>query len=163
MKTLFVITILGSFIILPAKLRAQQVKMVDRNWIDDMNADESDTVYVINFWATWCKPCVEELPYFEKLSQTYRNHKVKVLLVSCDFKKQVDSRLVPFIREKNLHSQVLFMNESNPVLWIDKVDPEFSGAIPATLILKGSKKFRHFEEGETTYETLDSIVKPLID
>lgn len=139
-----------------------QVRMVNGQWIDDMSHNKSDTVYVINFWATWCKPCVEELPYFEKLTATYGGKNLKVILVSCDFKKQIESRLMPFIKNKNIVSQVVFMNESNPDNWIEKVDKRFSGAIPATLIINGSKGFRHFSEGEMTYEELETIVKPLI-
>ncbi|MES2558967.1 MAG: TlpA disulfide reductase family protein [Bacteroidota bacterium] len=143
-------------------LLAQQVELVDRNWIVRMNRNTSDTTYVINFWATWCKPCVEEIPHFEKLNSTYKHKKVKVIMVSCDFKKQLESRVIPFVKNKKMESMVVFMNESNPNNWIDKVDDTFSGAIPATLIINGSKGFRYFNEGEITYEILDNIVKPLI-
>jgi len=139
-----------------------QVRMVTAGWIDDMSHNKSDTVYVINFWATWCKPCVEELPNFEKLTATYGTKNLKVILVSCDFKKQVESRLIPFIKDKNIVPQVVFMNESNPDNWIEKVDKRFSGAIPATLIINGSKGFRHFSEGEMSYDELETIIKPLI-
>lgn len=139
-----------------------QVRMVNAEWISHMSKNKSDTVYVINFWATWCKPCIEELPYFEQLTAKYANQKLKVILVSCDFKKQIESRLIPFTKQKNIMSEVVFMNETNPDTWIGLVDKRFSGAIPATLIIKGDTGFRHFSEGETTFEELDHIVKPLI-
>src|SRR5690606_6809447 len=46
---------------------------------------KNDSIYVINFWATWCKPCIKELPAFEKIASEYADKKVKVLLVSLDF------------------------------------------------------------------------------
>jgi thiol-disulfide isomerase/thioredoxin len=141
---------------------AQKVEMVDRHWITRMSQNNSDTTYVINFWATWCKPCVEEIPHFEKLNSTYKDKKLKVIMVSCDFKKQLDTRVIPFIQNKKMHSKVVFMDESNPDNWIDKVDSKFTGAIPATLIINGSKDFRYFSEGETTFEKLETIVKPII-
>jgi thiol-disulfide isomerase/thioredoxin len=141
---------------------AQKVKLVDRQWISAMSQNNSDTIYVINFWATWCKPCVEELPHFEKLNTTYASRKVKVILVSCDFKKQLETRVKPFIKTKHLKNEVVFMNESDPNSWIERVDSRFSGAIPATLIINGAKEFRFFKEGEITYEELESIIKPLI-
>ncbi len=141
--------------------KAQKVQLVDRNWINHMSQNNSDTTYIINFWATWCKPCVEEMPAFEKLTKEYKDKKVKVILVSCDFKKQLDSRVIPFINEKNIQSTVVFMNETDPNTWIERVDSKFSGAIPATLIINGKKDFRFFKEGETNYEELESIVKPL--
>jgi thiol-disulfide isomerase/thioredoxin len=159
MKTLKFICILG--ILTLGRVHAQ-VPMVNTEWISYMKEHKSDTVYVINFWATWCKPCIEELPYFEQLTAKYSNKNLKVILVSCDFKKQLDSRLIPFIKEKNIQSQVVFMDESNANKWIDKVDPRFSGAIPATLIVHGSSGFRYFNEGEMTFEELEKNVKPLI-
>lgn len=143
-------------------LMAQKIQMVDRNWVTSISQNNSDTTYVVNFWATWCKPCVEELPHFEKLNTTYKDQKVKVILVSCDFSKQLDSRVIPFVKNKNLHSDIRFMNETDPNTWIERVDSRFTGAIPATLIINGAKDFRFFKEGETTYEELETTIKPLI-
>jgi thiol-disulfide isomerase/thioredoxin len=140
----------------------QKVGMVDRNWISAISQNNSDTIYVVNFWATWCKPCVEELPAFEKLHTTYRDKKVKVILVSCDFTKQLDTKVIPFVKNKKLTADVRLMNETDPNTWIDRVDSRFTGAIPATLIINGSKEFRFFKEGETTYEELENTIKPLI-
>jgi thiol-disulfide isomerase/thioredoxin len=155
-------SIVLTIILLTCTVAYAQVQMVNALWIDEVKLNKSDTVYVINFWATWCKPCVEELPNFEKLTATYGTKNLKVILVSCDFKKQIESRLIPFIKQKNITSKVVFMNESNPDNWIEKVDKRFSGAIPATLIMNGSKGFSYFTEGEMTYEELEKIVKPLI-
>jgi thiol-disulfide isomerase/thioredoxin len=45
----------------------------------------TDTIYVVNFWATWCKPCVEELPIFDSLNLEVKGQAIKVLLVNLDF------------------------------------------------------------------------------
>ena len=117
---------------------------------------QNDTLYVINFWATWCKPCLEELPYFEAFHEKYTQDKVKVLLVSVDFKSQIESRVKPFLERKQLKSEVLLLDAGNPNIWIEKVDESWSGAIPATLFLKGDK--RKFEEKEfESLEDLESI------
>ena len=161
MKKKAVITTL--LIVLSQYLWAQKIELVNRDWITQMSQNKSDTTYVINFWATWCKPCVEEIPHFEKLHSTYKNQKVKVIMVSCDFKKQLETRVIPFVQNKKMETTVVFMNETNPNNWIDKVDEKFSGAIPATLIINGSSNFRYFSEGETTYEILEQVIKPLIN
>jgi thiol-disulfide isomerase/thioredoxin len=117
---------------------------------------QNDTLYVINFWATWCKPCLEELPYFEAFHEKYTHDKVKVLLVSVDFKSQIESRVKPFLERKQLKSEVWLLDAGNPNIWIEKVDESWSGAIPATLFLKGDK--RKFEEKEfESLEDLESI------
>jgi thiol-disulfide isomerase/thioredoxin len=73
---------------------------------------QSDTTYVVNFWATWCKPCVAELPFFEKLHAAYRGKPVEVILVSIDFPKQLKSKLLPFVRERNLQAQVVALADT---------------------------------------------------
>jgi thiol-disulfide isomerase/thioredoxin len=117
----------------------------------------NDTTYVVNFWATWCVPCVEELPHFEKLNADYKDKKVKVLLVSIDFPKMAETKLLPFIKTHNLKSEVLLLNDPDANNWINKVDSTWSGAIPATLIYKGNK--RRFYEKSFSFDELENEVK----
>lgn len=118
---------------------------------------KDDEVYVVNFWATWCQPCVEELPYFESINTTYKHKGVNVLLVSLDSPKQVDSRLFPFIEKHSILSEVILLNAPNPNSWIDKVDPHWSGAIPITIIY--NKEKRKFYEKIFTLEELRTEVE----
>ncbi len=120
----------------------------------------NDTLYLVNFWATWCTPCVDELPAFEKIGEEYQDQKVKVLLVSLDYPDQIETRLIPFIEKHDLRSEVLVLNDPDANSWIDKVSPEWSGAIPATLIYNSDS--RNFHEGSFTYDELKEIVEPKI-
>jgi thiol-disulfide isomerase/thioredoxin len=124
-------------------------------------AKETDSIYVINFWATWCAPCIREIPAFEKLNANYRDQKVKVLLVSLDFPNQMDSRLVPFVEKNNMQSQVLLLDDHNANRWIPLVSEEWTGAIPATVIY--NKNFRRFYQREFKYEELEEIILPLLN
>jgi len=121
---------------------------------------DDDTTYVVNFWATWCKPCVAELPYFDKLAQEFEGKKLKVLLVSLDFADQVDSRLKPFIASRNVKSEVVVLDDPKANYWIPKIDENWSGAIPATYIYQGKKS--QFVEGSFEQESLIETVKPFI-
>jgi len=125
-------------------------------------ANDNDTVYVINFWATWCKPCVEELPAFEKLNETYANQKVKVLLVSIDFRSQYEKQVVPFVQKNKLKSQVMLMDAQGDNDFIDKVNPAWQGTIPATTVIQASSKTNKFYEKQFTFEELENIIQPLI-
>jgi len=117
---------------------------------------QNDTTYVINFWATWCKPCIEELPNFEKINLVYKKQKVKVILVSLDMPKQVENSLIPFIKRKKLRSTVIHLKDSDANTWINKVDVNWSGSIPATVIYNKDK--RKFYEQSFSYEALQKEI-----
>ncbi len=158
MRYLLILLFLGLMI----NAKAQQVKIVTPTWIDEITTSKSDTLIIVNFWATWCKPCVEELPYFEQLADSCKNKKVKMYLVTNDMRRDLNTRVADFIKAKKLTQQVVFINEINADKWINKVGEEWSGAIPATLMIKGDIGFRYFKEGELTYDELDGLVKQVI-
>jgi len=116
--------------------------------------------YVINFWATWCAPCVKELPAFEKINKEYATKNVTVILVSLDFPKQVTKRLIPFINKKKLQSRVVLLNDINENFWIKAIDSSWSGAIPATIIYNG--KDRKFYEQSFDYDQLERELQPFL-
>ena len=121
---------------------------------------KDETVYVVNFWATWCAPCVKELPYFEKLNQEYANKNVKVLLVSLDFPHLYDSKLKPFIVKKKLQSKVIALDDVDMNTWIPQVNESWSGSLPATMIYKNDDS--KFFEQSFTYEALEHELKQFL-
>jgi thiol-disulfide isomerase/thioredoxin len=121
---------------------------------------DTDSLYVINFWATWCAPCVKEIPDFEKINAMYKDKKVKVLFVSLDFPNQIESRVVPFMDRLNMQAQVVLLNDPRANRWIPLVSEQWTGAIPATVIYGNG--FREFYEREFKFEELEEIILPLI-
>lgn len=123
----------------------------------------SDTMYVVNFWATWCKPCVAELPEFEQFNAEQKSNKVKVLLVSMDFKEDIQTRLIPFLKKNNYSSEVLLLDELNGNSFINQVSPEWTGAIPATIVTTKNKRSVFFEKKLTKAmlsEAVETLSKP---
>ena len=125
-----------------------------------LESKDSKKTYVVNFWATWCAPCVKELPYFEELNVNYSTKNVEVILVSLDFPKQIESKLVPFLEKKGLKSEVVVLNDVDSNTWIPKVNEEWSGAIPATVIYNKSKST--FYERSFNYKELETELKQFI-
>lgn len=123
---------------------------------------DNDTTYVVNFWATWCKPCVAELPYFQELYQNYKDQKVKLILVSLDFEKQLETKLLPFIEKNQLKGEVIVLQQKGMNDWIDKIDPKWSGALPATIIYNGKKNKRQFYEQDFHYPELEAALKSIL-
>lgn len=121
---------------------------------------KNDTTYVINFWATWCKPCVEELPAFEKINEQYADQKVKVVLASLDFPDKIEKQVIPFIEKHKLKSEIVLLDDPDSNSWIPQVSEEWSGAIPATVIY--NQQERKFYEGSFTYEELNTELTSIL-
>lgn len=119
-----------------------------------------DKIYVINFWATWCAPCVAELPYFEKIGSEYKDRNVEVILVSLDFPRQYEARLIPFVKEHNLNSEVLMLNDPDANSWIPQVSELWTGSIPATLFYNAEKSV--FYEKQFDYDELVQIISKFL-
>ncbi|MFD2941674.1 TlpA family protein disulfide reductase [Flavobacterium notoginsengisoli] len=147
------------FTIVSVSAYSQKVKLMNIDQLNERIKNGKDSTYVVNFWATWCAPCIKELPHFEKLSAEHKSEKLAVLLVSLDFKSKLESNVIPFVKRKNLKNEVFLLNESSPQEFIDRIDPSWSGSIPATLFIKGDK--RKFVESEFTYEQLLTEYKKL--
>ncbi len=122
--------------------------------------NSSDTVYVVNFWATWCKPCVAELPEFEKFTMANPGKTIKVILVSMDFKEDLHKKLIPFLAKNKCSSEVILLDEINGNDFINQISEQWSGAIPATLITSKNKSKQLFIEKKVTYEFLQEQTKP---
>jgi thiol-disulfide isomerase/thioredoxin len=134
----------------------KQITVVDYKGLEPYLNKQNDTTYVVNFWATWCKPCVKELPNFEQLNENYKDKKVKVILVSLDFYKNYQTSLIPFIKNRGIKSEVILLHDPDSNAWIDKVYKNWSGAIPATLVYNRSS--RSFYEQSFEYKQLDSVL-----
>ena len=140
---------------------AQNVAVFDKyENLENSILSDKNTIYVVNFWATWCSPCVKELPHFEKLNSENKN--IKVLLVSLDFKNQFESKLLPFLKKKSIDSEVVLLTDKDYNTWLPVVDKDWSGAIPATLIIKNGKKF-FVEKIFSSYEELSEYVNNIIN
>ncbi|HKR03841.1 MAG TPA: TlpA disulfide reductase family protein [Bacteroidia bacterium] len=158
----FILAALGGLLLPLTAFSQQQVEVVKFDFVESLLKNNSDTTYVINFWATWCKPCVKEIPAFELLHSKYQDKNLKVILISLDFKRELEKRLIPFVKEKNMKSKIVLLDAPDYNSWIDKVDKSWGGAIPATLILNNKKNARQFYEKEFTFEELETHIKPLI-
>lgn len=120
----------------------------------------NDTVYVINFWATWCVPCRKELPEFEKIRKVYYDKEVKILLVSLDFPNQ-QGAVKSFIEKNQIMCDVVILNAPDANSWIDKVDKNWSGSLPFTLIYKNEVKKNY--EGEINYKTIETQIISMLN
>ena len=143
-------------------LFSQEVKKIGKEELKAMLNEPGDKIHVINFWATWCGPCVIEIPYFEKVSKEYPNDKVEFTLASLDFPSQLDSRLIPFLTQQKISLNVVLINEMDYDLWMKDVDPDWKGNIPATLIFNNANKQRQFISKAIDDKVLRGIIDKML-
>jgi thiol-disulfide isomerase/thioredoxin len=143
----------SAIVFLSASCFGQRAGMIKVEDLQNLMMDETHSVHIINFWATWCAPCVRELPLFERITAQKRPG-VKVTLVSLDLDLDPNpEKVYKFISRKKIQSEVVLLNETDPNSWIDKIEKQWSGALPATILINhktGKRKFigKALEEGE---------------
>lgn len=118
---------------------------------------KGDEIRVVNFWATWCGPCIKELPLFEKLAQQHPD--IKVTLVSMDLVVDPNpEKVFKYVSRKKLQSTVLILDEPDPDYFIDQIEKDWSGAIPATIVLNSKTGKRVFVEAELHEGELEKLI-----
>lgn len=140
------------------QVRAQNYSVKSFGEVDSFLNNTNDTLYVINFWATWCKPCIEELPGFEKLNALSADRNIKVILISLDSETNRKRSLEPFLERNKLTSEIWVMPDKKPIDWIDKINPAWQGSIPATYMFNNAKNISEFQEQPFTYEELKAKI-----
>ena len=129
-----------------------QPKVVKLAEVEKILKTPSEQIQVVNFWATWCGPCIKEMPLIEKLGQ--ENNNVRVTLVSLDLDLDANpEKVYKFVERKAIKSTVLILDEQDPNSWIDKIEKQWSGSLPATIVVNtktGKRVFvgKELKEGE---------------
>ncbi|MCG8701064.1 MAG: TlpA family protein disulfide reductase [Bacteroidales bacterium] len=142
-------------IILPSNYLKSQEIVTSRQLISNYTV-ENDTTYLLHFWATWCAPCIKELPEIDSVARQLRNSKFKLVLVSLDFENTLEKRLVPFMKKNSLPYDLLVLKQERGYQWLEVIDSEWSGAIPASMVIKNTK--HDFYEQSFNYNELRHLL-----
>lgn len=155
----FIYFILTLFV-LSCSPNQNKLEVYDFQGIEKFLHQKNNKTYVINFWATWCAPCIKELPYFEQIQEKYKKD-VEVILISLDFPSQYETKLIPFLEKRQLKSKVIVLDDVDMNSWIPKIDSNWDGAIPVTLIY--NSKNRQFYPQSFTYDELAIEVEKFLN
>lgn len=147
------------FIISCFNVFSQNINVIKISDLEKRINNNTDTTYIVNFWATWCIPCIKELPDFDSINMKYKNTSVKVILVSMDFKEDLKTKLLPFIKKNKVNAEVNLLDEMDGNYFIPRVSEQWSGAIPATLIVNNKLKINHFFERKLSFDFLKSEIE----
>lgn len=129
-------------------VQAQEIKKWKITDVEKLIAASDSEVLVINFWATFCKPCVAEIPFFIQITNSHAKDDVKLFLVSVDLPAYYPAKIVNFAKEHGFNARISWLQETNADYFCPKIDSAWSGSIPATLIINNRTGYRKFIEGE---------------
>lgn len=159
---IFLIFSLLTFFVGNSDLADRKIEVIKFDQLQELIDKEGEGIKIINFWATWCKPCIKEIPLFEALEDEIDGVPIKVYLISMDFPEEADTKVKAFVERRNINSEVKLLDETDFNAFIDKVDARWSGAIPATLIINEKTKSRAFLEKELQEGELEEQIQLLI-
>jgi len=142
-------------------MQAQNIKSLKVTELSNY-IQQSDHPLVVNFWATFCVPCVKEMPYFEKVVAQYKTQNVELLLVSLDVPEYYPAKIQSFVKDKNLTSPIIWLNERNADYFCPKIDRKWSGGIPSTLFVNPKTGHRKFFESELSATDVDGNIKLML-
>ena len=156
-RNLFIATLF----LFSTNLFSQQLKKIKIRDLEKTIA-ESKTPLIINFWATFCKPCVQEIPYFQQQVKEHKNDSIKLLLVSLDLESYYPAKIKSFVTKQKFTAPIVWLDESNADYFCPKVDTAWSGAIPATLFINNKTGYRKFFEEQLSNEKLKKEIAAVL-
>ena len=132
---------------------AQELKKMK---IAELNSyiESSTKPMIIGFWATWCAPCVEEIPHLQNAARRSEG-KVELILVSLDSEKSYPDKIKTFMNKNSIKSPVVWLDETNADYFCPFIDSSWSGSIPATLFVNNKSKYRFFIEEQLSEDEID--------
>ena len=145
-------------VILFNKTDAQQIQKIKIKVLTDLTAT-SDSVLIINFWATFCKPCVEEIPDLIKLAKKYKKEKASLYLVSLDLEDYYPEKIKKFVAKKKYAAKIAWLDESNADYFCPLIDASWSGGIPATLFINNKTGYKKFYEKQLSATEIEVAIK----
>lgn len=138
------------------------VRVIDEKGVDSLVQNTTDRVVIINMWATWCVPCIEEFPEILRLRREYMDKGVAVFFVSLDDPKKRQSQVVPFLKRMNVDFPTYIKKAGKDEQFINALSSDWSGALPATFIYDRNGMLSDMRIEQVTYEELEAAVLPLV-
>jgi thiol-disulfide isomerase/thioredoxin len=138
------------------------VRPIDEAGLQQLIEQSRGKVVLINFWATWCEPCVEELPALMKIAQQFQPQGLQIFFVSIDEPEDIDGKVLPFLKAQGVAFRTYIKRTKDDEAFINAIDKKWSGAIPATFIYDTNGTLVKRLVAQQSFETFAEAVRPLL-
>ena len=156
-----VVSVILSAFLFCSGVRAQTVRKMTILELESYIAN-SDHPLIVSFWATYCQPCIKEIPYMQSTVDKYRQSRVELMLVSLDLPDYYPSKIAAFVEKNGYHASVIWLNETNADYFCPRIDKKWSGGIPSSLFINNKTKYRKFFDRQLTDLQVEQEVKTLV-
>lgn len=112
-----------------------EVNMIDVTGIKKLVKNDSDKLRLINFWATWCAPCVAEFPVLININRNFRKRQFEMITISMD-NQDKSKDVLNFLKKSHASTKNYHYNSDSKYELIEAVDKEWPGSLPYTMIVK---------------------------
>lgn len=129
--------------------------------LDSLIKNRNGKILFLNVWATWCKPCVEEFPDIVNLHEKYKNSKVDITALSVDFEDELEKKVIPFLKKNEVEFKTFIGNFKNDEELINKLNENWRGDVPATLIYDKNGKLKKFFTGKKSLKEFSEAIESL--
>ncbi|MDW7692855.1 TlpA disulfide reductase family protein [Flammeovirgaceae bacterium SG7u.111] len=163
MKLLKTMALAISLLVVSQVAFSQKVTKIGIKEVKEITNSSEDKLYVVNFWATWCAPCIAELPAFETAFNKYEPKGVEFSMISLDFPNHLEKKVIPFVERKSMPQPVFLLDYGKDQDWYNMVEEKWDGAIPVTLIFNNAKKQRKVFVGKVGLEKLDETIQSFLN
>jgi thiol-disulfide isomerase/thioredoxin len=136
-----------------------KIEVINEAGFNKLIQERDGKILLLNFWATWCIPCRDEFPDLVKVANRYHDQSVEVVGISADYPDEIESKVEPFLKSQNANFKNYVKDVEDDEAFINLVNREWSGALPATFVYDVSGVLRDSQFGQNDFPGFQKMIE----
>jgi thiol-disulfide isomerase/thioredoxin len=144
-------------------LNPREVTLITASQFRQILDHHKGKVVLVNLWATWCIPCIREMPDLSKLQTDFGDKGLKVIGISLDEAEDLHTRVKPFFEKRSVSFVSYLQSEPDPQQVVGVLDENWEGVLPTTYLIDRSGKVKQKLIGSKSYDQFAAVITPLLE